>query len=68
MLAVRPDGSTYPAFIGRVFAAVNDGWSLGFLVGAAFLALSAFVMGSLVRIGKEEAAAALKEGGAVHAG
>jgi hypothetical protein len=53
----RPD----PGFIARVFRAVNDGWSLGFLVAAAFLAAAAVVMFSLVRVDKDAAARALKE-------
>jgi EmrB/QacA subfamily drug resistance transporter len=41
--------------------ALVDGWSLGFIVGAVFLAISAVVMTSLVRVSKEAAAQALKE-------
>jgi EmrB/QacA subfamily drug resistance transporter len=41
--------------------ALVDGWSLGFIVGAVFLAISALVMTSLVRVSKEAAAQALKE-------
>ena len=41
--------------------ALVDGWSLGFIVGAVFLAAAALVMTSLVRVSKEEAARALKE-------
>jgi EmrB/QacA subfamily drug resistance transporter len=44
--------------------AVVEGWSLGFIVGAAFLAMSAVVMTSLVRVSKEAAAQALKEANA----
>jgi hypothetical protein len=44
--------------------ALVDGWSLGFIVGAAFLAISALVMTSMVRVSKEAAAQALKESAA----
>ena len=61
--AAPPD----PAFIARVFGAVNDGWAYAFGVGAVFLAVAAVLMFSLVRVSKEAAAEALKEG-AAHAG
>jgi EmrB/QacA subfamily drug resistance transporter len=41
--------------------ALVDGWSLGFIVGAVFLAVAALVMTSLVRVSKEAAAQALKD-------
>ncbi|MDX6199555.1 MAG: hypothetical protein QOJ79_2706 [Actinomycetota bacterium] len=44
--------------------ALVDGWSLGFIVGAVFLAVAALVMTSLVRVSKEAAAKALKEASA----
>ena len=44
--------------------ALVDGWNLGFLVGAGFLATAGIIMVALVRVSKEAAAAALKEGGA----
>ncbi|MCW2571013.1 MAG: drug resistance transporter, EmrB/QacA subfamily [Frankiales bacterium] len=44
--------------------AMVDGWSLGFIVAAVFLALAALVMTSLVRVSKEAAALALKEASA----
>jgi EmrB/QacA subfamily drug resistance transporter len=52
-------GSALPAPVAQ---AINDGWNLGFLCGAGLLALAAAVMYSLVRVSKEDAAAALKEG------
>ena len=57
-------GGPLPAF---VQSAINDGWNVGFIVGAALLAIGATIMGSLVRVSKEEAAQALEEG-VVHAG
>jgi EmrB/QacA subfamily drug resistance transporter len=42
--------------------ALVDGWSMGFLVGAAFLVVSGVVMVSLVRVSAQAAAQALKEG------
>jgi EmrB/QacA subfamily drug resistance transporter len=47
-----------------VTKALVDGWKTGFLVGAAFLAIAAIVMTSLVRVSAHDAAAALKEAGA----
>jgi EmrB/QacA subfamily drug resistance transporter len=47
--------------------ALVEGWGAGFLVGAAFLAMAGLVAATLVRVSKEDAAAALKDG-AVHAG
>lgn len=49
-------------FFAQVFGAVNDGWVLGFGIAAGFLLLSAVVFGLLVRVSKEQAARALKEG------
>jgi predicted MFS family arabinose efflux permease len=57
---LAPNGQRDPHFIN----ALVDGWSLGFLVGAAFLVVSALVMASLVRVSKEAAAKALKEASA----
>jgi EmrB/QacA subfamily drug resistance transporter len=65
--ALRPSGdgaAPDPAFIGQVFSAVNDGWAAGFAVASGFLVISALVAVALVRISKEAAARALKEGGA----
>ena len=56
--AAPPD----PAFVGQVFSAVNEGWVLGFGVASGFLLAAALVAWSLVRVSKEEAAKALKEG------
>ena len=63
-LAAEPGaaGPPDPAFMAQVFDAVNDGWALGFGVAAAFLAGAALVAASLVRVSKEEAARALKDG------
>jgi hypothetical protein len=63
-LAAEPgaSGPPDPAFMAQVFDAVNDGWALGFGVAAAFLAGAALVAASLVRVSKEDAAKALKEG------
>ena len=41
-----------------------EGWGAGFLVAAGFLAIAGAIAASLVRVSKEEAAAALKEAGA----
>ena len=57
-------GPPDPAFIGQVFEAVNDGWALGFGVAAAFLAGAALIAATLVKVSKEAAEQALKEGGA----
>ena len=54
---LAPGGPQDPGYI----KALVDGWSLGFIVGAVFLAMSAAVMTSLVRVSKEQAASALKE-------
>jgi len=51
-----------PGFIAEVFDAVNSGWALGFGVASAFLLGAALVAASLVRVSKEDAAKALKEG------
>ncbi len=53
-----------PAFVGQVFDAVNEGWALGFGVASGFLLVAALVSVSLVRVSKEAAARALKEGAA----
>jgi EmrB/QacA subfamily drug resistance transporter len=52
-----PDAS----LVAKVNDALVSGWSIGFFVGAAFLISAAVVAGSLVRVSKEDAAAALKE-------
>jgi hypothetical protein len=41
-----------------------EGWGAGFLVAAGFLAVAGAIAASLVRVSKEDAAAALKEAGA----
>jgi EmrB/QacA subfamily drug resistance transporter len=56
-----------PAQTPEYVAALVEGWGAGFLVGAAFLATAGLIAATLVRVSKEDAAAALKEG-AVHAG
>jgi EmrB/QacA subfamily drug resistance transporter len=42
-------------------SALVDGWGVGFLVGSVFLLAAALIGSSLVRVSKEDAAAALKE-------
>jgi EmrB/QacA subfamily drug resistance transporter len=54
-----------PRALPTYFEALVDGWDLGFLVGAGFLIAAGAVMVALVRVSKEAAAQALKEGGAV---
>ena len=54
------DPRAFPAY----YDALVEGWSVGFLVGAAFLLIGGIVMVSLVRVSKEAAAQALKEAGA----
>ncbi len=49
------------ALLQRVNEATVNGWNAGFLVGSALLFAAAFTMFSLVRVTKENAAAALKE-------
>jgi EmrB/QacA subfamily drug resistance transporter len=44
------------------FGPLVDGWGLGFIVGACILFAAAVVMTSLVKVNKEDAAQALKEG------
>jgi EmrB/QacA subfamily drug resistance transporter len=51
-----------PGLIAQVFDAVNSGWALGFGVASAFLLGAALVAAWLVRVSKEDAARALKEG------
>ncbi len=41
-----------------------EGWAAGFVVAAGFLAVAGVIAASLVRVSKEDAAAALKEAGA----
>jgi EmrB/QacA subfamily drug resistance transporter len=53
-----------PRQLTSYFAALVDGWNLGFLVGAGFMFVGGVVMVSLVRVSKEAAAQALKEAGA----
>ena len=47
--------------IPRIYDALVSGWSAGFLVGAVFLVGAAVIAGSLVKVSREAAAAALKE-------
>ena len=51
-----------PAQAPAYFAALVDGWNAAFLVCAAFLLAASLIMVSLVKVSKEDAAAALKEG------
>jgi EmrB/QacA subfamily drug resistance transporter len=57
-----PGAPRGPQDLPRFYDALVSGWTAGFLVGACFLAASAVVAGVLVRLSKEEAAAARKEG------
>jgi EmrB/QacA subfamily drug resistance transporter len=50
-----------PSLVDRVNDALVSGWSVGFLVGSLFLAVAAAICFSLIRLSKEEAAAALHE-------
>ncbi|MCW2499243.1 MAG: drug resistance transporter, EmrB/QacA subfamily [Frankiales bacterium] len=54
--------------VGGLIAKVNDalvsGWAVGFLIGAVLLAIAGVIACSLVRVSKEDAAAALKEAAA----
>ncbi len=45
-------------------AALVEGWGTGFLVAAGFLAMAGVIAASLVRVSKEDAVQALKEGAA----
>jgi hypothetical protein len=45
-------------------SALVDGWGAGFVVAAGFLAIAGIIAASLVRVSKEDAAAALKDGAA----
>ncbi len=58
----QPQG---PQDVPRFYDALVSGWSAGFVVAACFLTAAAIVAGLLVRLSKEQAAAALKEGAAV---
>ncbi len=61
--AIGPGRPGTPAFVD----ALVEGWSAGFLVGAAFLATAGVIAATLVRVSKEDAAAALASP-AAHAG
>jgi EmrB/QacA subfamily drug resistance transporter len=50
-----------PGLLERAYTAAVSGWSTGFLVGSALLATAAVIFRLLVRLSKEEAAAALKD-------
>ena len=64
--ALVPGGPpTDPAGIPSYFSALVDGWGVGFLVGAGLLVAAAVLMVSLIKVSKEAAAQALKEGAAV---
>ena len=60
--AVAPPGPpTSPAFV----SALVEGWGVGFVVAAAFLAVAGVVGGSLVRVSRKDAADAMQSAGAV---
>ena len=54
-------GQVDQSLLARVYDALVSGWSVGFVVGAVFLAGAAAIAGSMVKVSKEAAAAALKE-------
>ena len=57
-----PEVASDPGLVAQVVGAVTDGWAVGFGIASGFLLAAAFVAWSLVRVSKEEAKAALKEG------
>lgn len=61
--ACNPSGPAGPV-VTRVCIAINDGWNVGFLVGAALVAAAAVVMFSLIRVDPQAAAKAMKESAA----
>ena len=64
--ALAPGGQPRdPRELPAYFSALVEGWNAAFLVCAAFLLAAAVIMVSLVRVSKEAAAQALKDGGAV---
>lgn len=60
----RPEVATDPGLVARIVGAVTEGWAVGFGIASAFLLAAALVAWLLVRVSKEEAAKALKEGAA----
>jgi EmrB/QacA subfamily drug resistance transporter len=54
-------GSTGKPSVAAVNDALVSGWGAGFLVGGTLLASAAVIAGSLVKVSKEDAAAALKD-------
>jgi EmrB/QacA subfamily drug resistance transporter len=58
--AIGPGAPGTPQFV----SALVDGWGAGFVVAAGFLAIAGIIAASLVRVSKEDAAAALKDGAA----
>jgi predicted MFS family arabinose efflux permease len=59
--AIAPAGPpTTPAFVD----ALVEGWGVGFVVAAGFLVVAAVVGGTLVRVSRQDAAAALSSGAA----
>jgi EmrB/QacA subfamily drug resistance transporter len=63
--ALAPGGPPRdPRALPSYFSALVEGWDAAFLVCAAFLLVAAVIMVSLVRVSKEAAAHALKEGAA----
>ncbi len=61
LFAGQPHG---PADLPRFFHALVSGWASGFVVAAGFLLCAGVIMGVLIRVSKEAAVAALKEGAA----
>ncbi len=56
-----------PGFPAQVQESLTSGWSLGFLVAAGIMLLGTAITGAMVRVSKEEAAAAAAKG-AAHVG
>ena len=52
---------TDPAGSAAYVTSLVDGWSLGFVVAGGLLALAAVVLGSLVKVSREDAVRALQD-------
>lgn len=53
-----------PAFLGQLNEALTSGWGLGFGVAAGIMLLATLITGLMVRVSKQDAAAAAARGGA----
>ena len=58
--AIAPGPPGTPGFV----EALVEGWGVGFVVAAGFLAVAGIIGGTLVRVSKAEAAEALRSGAA----